>query len=257
MGVLNITPDSFSDGGVYFNNSNKAIDRAKEMIADGADVIDVGGESTRPGSKPITEAEELRRVLPIIGRLAREVSVPISIDTYKPQVAYEALQHGATIMNDITGLTNPEMLVVAAKFKQPVIIMHMQGRPKTMQKNPFYQDVIEDIKNFFQERINAAHTYGIEKIILDPGIGFGKNVMHNLTILKRLNEFSSLGYPILVGPSRKSFIGTITNKPITERLPGTVAAVIIAVLGGARMIRVHDVAACRQALQILTSIQSA
>lgn len=255
MGVLNVTPDSFSDGGVFFNDVERAVAHAKQMVADGADIIDIGGESTRPGSDPVSEAEEMRRVIPVIERLAKEIAVPISIDTYKSAVAKAALQAGATILNDITGLNNPEMLAVAAKFKCPAVIMHLQGAPKTMQTNPEYADVVADIKNFFVERIAAARAEGITELILDPGIGFGKTVAHNLTILKRLREFTTLGYPVLVGPSRKSFIGTLTGGlPATERLEGTLASVVAARFNGTSMVRVHDVAACRRALQIIDAI---
>jgi len=241
---------------MYFNNVDKAVIRAKQMVAEGADIIDIGGESTRPGSEPVTETEELRRVIPVIDQLTREITVPISIDTYKPRVVREAFGHGATMLNDITGLINPEMIAVAAEFEQPVVIMHMQGTPQTMQTNPSYQDVIGDIKRFFRERIAAARIAGIQEIILDPGIGFGKTLEHNLIILKRLDEFIELGYPLLVGPSRKSFIGTITSQLVNQRIPGTIAAVVIAALNGARIVRVHDVAACRHTLQIVDAIRS-
>ncbi len=255
MGVLNVTPDSFSDGGVYFDNVEKVISQAKQMATEGADIIDIGGESTRPGSESVSETEELRRVLPVIERLVKELSVPISIDTYKPRVAREALKAGAKIINDVTGLTNPEMVKVAAEFKCPVVIMHMQGQPKTMQTNPHYNDVIEDIKNFFKERIAVAQMAGVSEIILDPGIGFGKTLEHNLTILKRLSELTNLGFPLLIGPSRKSFIGQLTGGlPATERLEGTIAAVVTARLNGASIVRVHDVGACRRALQIADAI---
>ena len=257
MGVLNVTPDSFSDGGNYFDNVDRALAHAKQMLRDGADIIDIGGESTRPGSEPVSEEEELRRVVPIINQLVAELAVPVSIDTHKPRVAREALNAGAKIINDVTGLTNPEMMAVAAEFKCPVVIMHMQERPKTMQTNPTYDDVVNDIKKFFQERIAVASAAGITNLILDPGIGFGKTLEHNLTILKRLHEFTDLGYPILVGPSRKSFIGQLTGGlPTTERLEGTIAAVVAARLSGASIVRVHDVLPCRRALQIVDAVRS-
>ena len=258
MGVLNVTPDSFSDGGAYFNNVEIAVAQAKKMVADGADIVDVGGESTKPGSEPVSEKEEIDRVLPVIERLTKEIAVPISIDTYKPRVAEEALRRGATILNDVTGLTNPKMMRIAAKFHCPVIVMHMQGDPKIMQANPRYNDVVNDIKTFFKKQIVAARRAGVPELILDPGIGFGKTLEHNLTILKRLNEFTELGHPILVGPSRKSFIGQLTGGlPATERLEGTIAAIVAARLNGASIVRVHDVLPCRRALQIVDAIKLA
>lgn len=249
-----MTPDSFSDGG-QFNNIEEAVEHAIKMIQDGADLIDIGGESTRPGSEPVSAEEELRRVMPVIERLVKKTDAPISIDSYKPRVARETLKAGAKILNDVTGLTNPEMMTVAAEFKCPVVIMHMQGKPKTMQTNPQYDDVVNDIKKNFQERIAAARAVGITELILDPGIGFGKTLEHNLIILKRLKEFADLGYPIIVGPSRKSFIGQLTGGlPATKRLEGTIAAVVAARLNGASIVRVHDVLPCRRALQIADAI---
>ncbi len=254
MGILNVTPDSFSDGGL-FNNLDGAIAHAKKMVSDGADLIDVGGESSRPGSEPLSEKEELARILPIVRRLVDELSVPISIDTYKPAVAETCLQAGAHLINDITGLTNPTMRTIAADHNVPVVMMHMLGTPKNMQQNPVYQDAIEDIKSFFQRQIAAAKKTGIQQIIIDPGIGFGKTVEHNLQILKHLETFKTLGCPILTGPSRKSFIGTITGLPVNNRLAGTIAAVTVAVMNGASIVRVHDVKECKQALQIIDAIR--
>lgn len=254
VGILNVTPDSFSDGGKFFD-IEAAISRAREMADEGADIIDVGGESSRPGSEPVSGEEELRRVIPVIERLAKEISIPISIDTYKPGVAKEALQSGAKIMNDIMGLTNPEMRKVAGEAKVPVILMHMQGAPKTMQENPHYTDVVSDIKEFFKTQIAVVKKDGIREIILDPGIGFGKTLEHNLTILKRLHEFTDLGFPVLVGPSRKAFIGTLTGKlPASERLEGTLATIVIARMNGASYVRVHDVKEARRALQITDAV---
>lgn len=254
MGVLNVTPDSFSDGGL-FTDVDTAVAHAKKMVADGADIIDVGGESSRPGSASLSENEELGRVLPVVTRLLDECPVPISIDTYKPPVADVCLKAGAHLLNDITGLTNHQMIKIAATYSVPVVVMHMKGTPKTMQENPVYQDVIGEIKTFFQERISAAHKGGIQDVIIDPGIGFGKTVEHNLLILKHLSEFKSLGCPILVGPSRKYFIGAITGLPVKERLDGTLAAVTVAVMNGAHMIRVHDVRECKQAVQVVDAIR--
>ena len=257
VGILNVTPDSFSDGGNYFS-LDAAVAQAHTMAEEGADIIDIGGESSRPGSEPVSEEEELRRVIPVIEKLARSVEVPISIDTWKPRVAAEALAAGASILNDITGLGNPAMRAAAAAARAPVILMHMQGEPKTMQEHPTYGDVVRDIKEFFIERIALAKEAGVHDIILDPGIGFGKTLEHNLIILKRLHEFADLGYPLLVGPSRKAFIGTLNDgAPPAERLPGTIAAVVAARLNGASYVRVHDVKECRQALQVADALRTA
>jgi len=209
MGILNVTSDSFSDGSLYVS-FDAAIDHAKQMVADGADIIDVGGESSRPHADSVSEEEELKRVLSVVKHLVKEVDVPISIDTYKPKVAEECIKAGAHIINDITGLRDDKMVDIAATYNTPVIIMHMKGNPQTMQQNPSYKDVVQDIKSFFKERIDKARKAGITSLILDVGIGFGKTVSHNLQLIKRLHEFTSLGYPLLIGPSRKSFIGQIT-----------------------------------------------
>jgi len=256
MGILNITPDSFSDGGL-FNEVDTAVAYGEKMASDGADLIDVGGESSRPGAAPLSEKEELTRILPVITQLLHEVSIPISIDTYKPLVADACLKAGAHLINDITGLTNPEMRKVAAKYKVPVVLMHMRGTPKTMQQNPTYQDILGEITAFFREQIAAANKTGIQHIIIDPGIGFGKTVEHNLQILKHLDVFKTLGCPILVGPSRKSFIGTITGLSVKERLEGTLAAVTIAIMNGANIVRIHDVKECKRAIQVVDAIQGA
>lgn len=255
VGILNVTPDSFSDGGAFFT-LDEAFAQARLLAEEGADIIDIGGESSRPGSEPVSEEEELRRVIPVVERLAKELSVPISIDTYKPAVARAALAAGAKILNDITGLRNPEMRAAAAAARAPVILMHMQGEPKTMQENPHYGDVVSDIKEFFKEHIALAKTDGIEEIILDPGIGFGKTLEHNLEILRRLQEFTTIGYPVLVGSSRKSFIGKLTGDlPANERLEGTIAAAVAARLNGASYVRAHDVKECRRALQVADAIR--
>lgn len=254
MGVLNVTPDSFSDPGLFFD-AGKAVERAKQMADEGTDIIDVGGESSRPNAEPVSEEEELKRVAPIIKKLAEEINVPISIDTHKPAVAEECIKLGAHIVNDITGLRNKEMLKVVARYKVPIIIMHMKGEPKNMQQNPEYKDVVDEIKFYFKDRINAARNAGINQIIIDPGIGFGKTTKHNLQILNRLKEFETLGCPILVGPSRKSFIGNITGMNVNERLEGTLAAVSIAAMNGANIIRVHDVKECKRAIQIADAIK--
>lgn len=254
MGVLNITPDSFADGGLY-RDVDRAVDHAKKMVLEGANLIDIGGESTRPGSQAISEKEELARVLPVVQRLLDEISVPLSIDTHKPQVANACLKAGAHLINDITGLTKPEMRKTIAHYNAPVILMHMKGSPQTMQKNPIYKDVIREINTFFHKQIALAQNEHIQQIILDPGIGFGKTVAHNLQILRHLEFFKIHGCPILIGPSRKSFIGTITDLPVHERLDGTLAAVTIAVMNGANIVRVHDVKQCRRALHVVDAVR--
>jgi len=256
MGVLNITPDSFADGG-RFNDLETAVAHGKKMASDGADLIDIGGESTRPGSTPISEKEEIARILPVVKRLLDEVSIPLSIDTYKPQVAAACLKAGAHLINDITGMTSPEMRKLIAQYEVPVVIMHMKGSPKTMQQNPFYRDVLEEISSFFYHQIATVHNEEIQQIIIDPGIGFGKTIEHNLKILKYLEVFKVHGCPILVGPSRKSFIGEITDLSVKERLDGTLAAVTAAVLNGANILRVHDVKECKQAVQVADAIRDA
>ncbi|MEW6418259.1 MAG: dihydropteroate synthase [Nitrospirota bacterium] len=244
MGILNVTPDSFSDGGLYFDKS-AAIKRAIQMVEEGADIIDIGGESTRPGSEPVTIEEELRRTIPVIEELAKEVKVPISIDTYKSEVAKRALDAGASMVNDISGLRfDPEMPDIVSEYKVPVVIMHIKGTPKNMQQNPVYEALIPEIMDYLREGIKIAKQTGIseDKIIIDPGIGFGKTFDHNLEIIKHLREFTFLEKPILIGLSRKAFIGKILGDvPVTERLEGTAAAVAISIINGANIIRVHDV----------------
>jgi dihydropteroate synthase len=257
MGVLNVTPDSFSDGG-HFLSPDRAFEHAEAMAAEGADLIDIGGESSRPGSEPIPAEEELRRVLPVIERVAQHLNLPVSIDTYKSEVARAALAAGAKIINDITALRHdPKMAEVAGSGRVPVILMHMQGTPKTMQINPAYNSVIDDISLFFRERINAVRDAGIQddQILLDPGIGFGKTTEQNLEILRSLHRFRDLRRPLLVGPSRKSFIGQVLGLPINERLEGTSAAVAAAVLGGASIVRVHDVKAMVRVVRMADSIK--
>jgi len=259
MGILNVTPDSFFDGGKFFRLES-ALEHARRLIREGADIIDIGGESSRPGAQPIPEEEELRRVIPVIRALRQESSVPISIDTYKASVAEAALEAGANIVNDISALRfDGRMVEVVARAGVPVVLMHMRGEPRTMQQNPVYTDVVREIKEFFAERIAFARAHGIEKILIDPGIGFGKTVAHNLEILRRLGEFRELGCPILIGVSRKSFIGRLCGTeenplPPSERLEGTIASNVIAVLNGAQIVRVHDVAAHKRALAIVDAI---
>lgn len=256
MGVLNVTPDSFSDGGSYFGDRKKAIDHAKRMVAEGADIIDIGGESSRPGALPISEKEELRRILPLVEELAGSISVPISIDTTKSEVADACLRAGARMLNDITGLENSDMRTVAAAHDVPVVIMHMQGSPQTMQAHPHYDDIMSKLTSFFIERIAWAKNAGINQIILDPGIGFGKTLEHNLTILRGLKAFSRLGYPLLVGTSRKGFLGILSKTDVHERLEATIASVVFASIHGATIVRVHDIAPCRRALDIIDALKN-
>lgn len=244
MGILNVTPDSFSDAGLYFDKS-LAVEKAYQMLEDGADIIDIGGESTRPGSEPVPLEEELRRTIPVIKTLSTEIKAPISIDTYKAEVARRALDSGASIVNDISGLRfDPEMPEVVAEYKVPVVIMHIKGTPKNMQQNPTYEALIPEIMDYLRVSIRLAMKSGVEedKIIIDPGIGFGKTFDHNLEIIKNLHEFTLLEKPLLIGPSRKAFIGKILGDlPTSERLEGTAAAVAISIFNGANIIRVHDV----------------
>jgi dihydropteroate synthase len=254
MGILNVTPDSFSDGNLFLE-TKKAVEHAKQMVKDGADIIDIGGESSKPGSDPVSEEEELKRVKPVIEALAKELNAPISIDSYKPKVVDECIKSGASLVNDINGLRNQEMINVAAKHKVPVIIMHMQGDPKTMQENPQYNDIILELKEFFNQQLKKAREAGINGIVLDPGIGFGKTLEHNLQIVKRLNEFKELNCPILIGPSRKSFIGKISGLDVGERLEGTLASVSISIMKGANIVRVHDVKECKRAVEVVDAVK--
>ena len=254
MGVLNVTPDSFSDGG-RFLDPDRAVEHARRMVADGADIIDIGGQSTRPGSDPVTQEEELRRVRPVLDKLAGRINAPISVDTFEPKVAEACLELGAVAINDVTGFRNPAMIEVAARHKAPVVLMHMRGMPKTMQHDISYRDVVADLKAFFAGRVAEIRKKGVQEIMIDPGIGFGKNAEHNLEILKRLSEFKELGLPILIGPSRKSFLGKITGDPTGQRLEGTLAAVSVAVMNGAGAVRVHDVKACKRAVQVVDAVR--
>jgi dihydropteroate synthase len=249
MGVLNVTPDSFSDGSVFLD-TDRAVERACEMEAEGADSIDIGGESTRPFALPVSEEEEAGRVLPVIERLAGRLRVPISIDTWKSSVAREALRAGAEIINDISGCTfDPCMAEVAAAAGAGLVLMHTRGRPQEMQRETSYGALIPEIIQFLRERMCYAESHGVQRrrIVIDPGVGFGKSVEGNLEILRRLEEFSALGRPILVGTSRKSFIGKILGREVGDRLFGTAATVALAVARGASIIRVHDVRQMRDA----------
>lgn len=243
MGILNVTPDSFSDGGKYLK-PEAAVRQVRQMAAEGADIIDIGGESTRPYARPVSLKEELKRVVPIIRAVRKKVKNIISVDTYKSEVAAAALEEGADIINDISALRMDACMgEVAARYGAPVVLMHMQGSPGNMQKNPRYRNVVSDVVRFLKKSISTAQSYGIKKdrIVLDPGIGFGKSVEHNLQIIKNLEKLSVLGCPLLVGPSRKSFIGKILDTEVDQRVEGTAAAVAISVWNGADIVRVHDV----------------
>ena len=260
MAVVNLTPDSFSGDGLLAKGASiqQAIDYAQELVAQGANIIDIGGESSRPGAKPVSKKEEIKRTIPVIKKLSKRIKVPISVDTYKPEVARQALDSGASIVNDITGLRNPRMIEVIAKSKARVIIMHMKGTPRNMQKNPQYESLMDEIIEYLAAAIKRAQDSGIDKkrIIVDPGIGFGKTVEHNLEILRNLKELKILSCPILVGPSRKSFIGKILELPPQERLSGTLASLVVAVMNGANIVRVHDVKFAAQALRITDAIKN-
>jgi len=257
MGILNVTPDSFSDGGKYVD-AKIAIDHALEMIDNGADIIDIGGESTRPGSEPVSKNDECNRIIPVIESIKKNNSeILISVDTYKSYVAKRAVDAGADLVNDISGLTfDPNMLSYLSGKGIPVILMHINGRPKTMQNNPVYDDLIKDIRNFFLKQCNIAKENGIKKnhIILDPGIGFGKSFEHNFTVIRRLNEICDLGYPVMIGPSRKAFIGDTLGLPLNERIEGTLATVVSGIMNGAKIVRVHDVKEVKRAVKVTEKI---
>lgn len=258
MGILNVTPDSFSDGG-RFLRPNDAIRQAMRMIQEGADIIDIGGESTRPGSDPVDSLEEIKRVIPVIKELSRLTTTPISIDTYKSEVAREALEAGASMINDISGLGfDSKMASLAAHYDVPVVLMHIKGRPKDMQKAPHYEALVPEMLDYFRLRIRLALEAGIreDRIIIDPGIGFGKTFDHNLQLLRDLQEFKVFHRPILVGVSRKAFIGHLLGGlPADERLEGTIAATVVAAINGASIVRVHDVKETVRALRIADAIK--
>jgi len=256
MGVVNITPDSFSDGGRYLN-AEPAVAHALELAAQGADILDIGGESTRPGAEPVSEAEELHRVIPVVETLAARVKIPLSIDTMKPAVARAALQGGASIVNDVAANREDDaMWKVAAEFRAGYICLHAQGMPQTMQANPVYVDVVRDVSAFFSERLERLNTCGIaaEQVALDVGIGFGKTLEHNLQLLANLRSFTTMARPLLIGVSRKSFIGKLLGGKPNERLPASLACASLAVASGAQIIRAHDVAETVQALRITEAL---
>jgi len=256
-GILNITPDSFYDGGEFID-FEKAIERGKEIIREGADIIDVGGESSRPGSEPVSEKEEMERVIPVIEELVKE-NVIISCDTYKSRVAEKAIESGAKIINDISAFRMDEKLIDIIKgSKCGYVLMHMKGIPKNMQKNPFYNDTIGEITSFFREKLELIEKTGIdlERVVIDPGIGFGKRLVDNLIILKKLDEFKKLERPIFIGTSRKSFIGGVLNVEVDQRLEGSLATVVYAYIKGAKIFRVHDVKETKKVIDIIWAIEN-
>jgi dihydropteroate synthase len=258
MGVVNVTPDSFSDGGLFLD-PERAIAHGRELVAEGADILDVGGESTRPGADAVSAAQELERVGPVIAALAgsRGPGATVSIDTAKAEVAEAALDAGAGIVNDVTALrADPELAALCAERGCGLVLMHMRGNPRTMQENPTYDDVVEAVRAFLAERVEVAMAAGVaeERIWVDPGIGFGKTVEHNLELLRRLGELRALGRPIVIGTSRKRFLGALTGREVGERLGGTVASNVLALAAGADVFRVHDVLALREALDVAETI---
>ena len=259
MGIVNVTPDSFSDGGKFFS-PEVAISHASKLITQGEDIIDIGGESTRPGAEQVSESEELKRVIPVIEKIRTDnPTILISIDTTKASVAKHAVEAGADIINDVSGLSfDNNMIGIVESFNIPVVIMHMKGNPQNMQLNPKYKDIVNEILDFFKMKIKIAIQSGINRsmIILDPGIGFGKTVEHNFELLSRLNEFNVLELPIMIGPSRKSFIGIALDLPPEDRVEGTAAAVSAGVMNGASIVRVHDVKSMKRVVRIIEKVRN-
>ena len=256
MGIVNVTPDSFSDGGLFFN-TNRAIDHALKLVDEGADILDIGGESTRPGATAVSVKEELNRVIPVIDKLSKQSETIISIDTHKPIVAEEAINAGASIVNDIgANNNNSKMWNVISQTKAGYICMHMKGTPKTMQKSPFYENVISDVCNFFQERLNSFEEHGIsaEQIAFDPGIGFGKSLNHNIELMSQLNKFNVFQRPVLIGASRKSFIEKLLGTPVEARLPASLTCAAWAIMQGSQIIRAHEVAETTQAARMAEAL---
>ena len=255
MGVLNVTPDSFSDGGLYFSKE-EAVQKGIEIEKEGAHIIDIGGESTRPGAEAVSEEEEKRRVIPVIRELSGILTIPISVDTMKPSVAKEAVAAGASIINDVGGFSLPEMRKVAAEYDCGAVIMHMRGTPRTMQINPQYTDVLFEVAYFLNEQMKKCRSEGMreESMVLDPGIGFGKRMEHNILLIRHLLSLQSLGRPVLVGASRKSFIATLTKDPGKKRLEGSLSAAVTAYLNGADILRVHDVSETKKALSVAAAV---
>jgi dihydropteroate synthase len=262
IGILNITPDSFSDGGDFLS-PQAAVERARQMVEEGVAIIDVGGESTRPGAPAVSVQEELDRIVPVIEALSAELPVPISIDTSKPEVMRAAVAAGAGMINDVRALRLTGALEAAADINRrlsvPICLMHMQGEPGTMQQQPDYSDVVQEISAFLAERVQACVRHGIprERLVVDPGFGFGKRLEHNLSLLKRLDELGKLGLPLMVGLSRKSMIGAVLDRPVTQRLYGSLAAAVLAVARGAVLVRVHDVRATVEALKLYNAVLQA
>lgn len=256
MGALNVTPDSFSDGG-RFLDPDVAVIRGLEMVEEGADILDIGGESTRPGADAVSAEDEWRRVAPILESLGRKVDIPISIDTRKPDIAKKALRAGASIVNDVSGLRDPRMIHEVALAKAGAVVMHMRGEPKTMQDHPAYADVVREVRAFLEERVHAAARGGVplEGLAVDPGIGFGKDAEHSLALLRGLDRIVSLGRPVVIGVSRKSFLGRLGAGEVDERLPGSLAAAAFAVLRGAHVVRAHDVLETVRAMKVVDGLQ--
>lgn len=257
MGVLNVTPDSFSDGGEFLSLP-AAVARARELAAEGAAIIDVGGESTRPGAEPVDAAEEARRVVPVIERVAAELGLPVSVDSSKPAVMAAAVEAGAVMVNDVAGLAAPGALETAAGLGVAVCVMHMRGEPRTMQADPVYEDVVREVRDYLARRVDACLGAGIgeDRIVIDPGFGFGKNLAHNLELMRRLEEFTAAGLPLLVGVSRKSMIGAVLDRPVTGRLWGGLALAALAVARGAAIVRAHDVAPTLDVLRMVRAVES-
>lgn len=256
MGIVNVTPDSFSDGG-KFASTQLAIDHGLRLVEEGADILDIGGESTRPNAQPVPLDEELTRVILVIEGLAK-AGVPISVDTYKPQVMKAAIGAGAAIVNDVRALQEPGAIEVVAASDAGVCLMHMQGSPQTMQNDPVYKDVVQEVYDFLQARTQVVQAAGVaqQRIVIDPGFGFGKRTLHNIDLLKALGRFCQMGYPVLAGLSRKSVLGQITAASVEDRLPASLAAAVTAALKGARILRVHDVKATRDAMRVVEAISS-
>jgi dihydropteroate synthase len=262
MAILNTTPDSFSDGGSFYKAGQLSLDlalkRAEQMLIEGADILDVGGESTRPGALPVSQQQELDRVIPVVEALVKNLGAIVSVDTSTPSVIEESATAGASLINDVRALQRDGAMLVASKTKLPICVMHMQGQPGTMQNAPQYGDVVTEVKSFLQSRIAACEAAGItrERILLDPGFGFGKTLAHNLALLARLSELTDLGFPILVGLSRKSMLGQLLNREVEERLPGSLALAMAAAERGAAIIRVHDVAATKDVLTVFKALKN-
>ena len=255
MGILNVTPDSFSDGGRYLD-PDQALRHGLEMVERGADLLDVGGESTRPGSDPVSAEEEWRRVGPVMRDLAAKVDVPLSVDTMKPEVAAKAIEVGASIVNDVSGLREPDMVHVVARSRVGAVVMHMLGNPKTMQTHPKYADAVGEVRSFLTERIHVLEAAGVasDAVAVDPGVGFGKTQEHNLALLQHLDQIVALGHPVVVGVSRKSFIERLGGGEPGERLPGSIAAATLAVAKGAHVVRVHDVRDTVRAMRVADAV---